>query len=362
MSAQAYRVFVEAVGAAARPVWHELVQQNPDVALPKTPEWIDCIRGCDRFSDASLLLRGEDGRRIVFPRLGVASLPGLFASPPKHWNLGADASGFLAEGGTLGPGQVRALVQEIHRTAGLRTRIVVGRDDARAWAPSVPSSVHSEGRTAQVLDLDGGFSAIWSKRFTSKVRSNCRKAERRGVFVESDSTGRLVPVFYALFRGSVDRWARESGLPLPLMRWRYSRSHPQSKFATLARLLGEQCTVWIAWRDGEALAGLVVLSRGARVTYWRGAMDKDLCRSSGANELLHRHAIEAACAGARRSYDFGLSASAELRRFKASFGAQPEPVHIYHFERVPTAAAEANCLDMGKRTIRRVANLARPGR
>ncbi|MCA1695587.1 MAG: hypothetical protein LC749_13140, partial [Actinobacteria bacterium] len=65
----------------------------------------------------------------------------------------------------------------------------MGGDDAETWASVVPSTIYSTARTAQVLDLRGGFSKVWSERFTSKVRSNARKAERRGVVVESDNTG-----------------------------------------------------------------------------------------------------------------------------------------------------------------------------
>jgi hypothetical protein len=353
----AYRVSIEAVGLAARLAWEELVNQDPSVALSKTPQWLDCICSCDPFSDATLLFRGADGRRLILPRLrpaGIPRVPGVFASPPHLWNLGADASGFLGEGGPVSPTEIGALMREVRRHAGLRTRIVMGSDEARAWASVVPSTVYSIARTAHVLDLRGGFSTVWSKRFTSKVRSNSRKAERRGVVVESDSTGRLIPVFDVLYRSSVDRWAQARGYPLTLMRWRAQRQHPQSKFATVARRLGEHCTVWIAWRQGEPIAGVIILTRGPRVTYWRGAMDKERAQGTGANELLHRCAIEAACADERQSYDFGLSQTADLKRFKATFGACEVPVHIYYFEGLPTAAAEAKCYNATKQAIRAI--------
>ncbi|MBV8538988.1 MAG: GNAT family N-acetyltransferase [Pseudonocardiales bacterium] len=238
----------------------------------------------------------------------------------------------------------------------------MGADDVRAWASAVPGTVYSIARTAQVLDLSGGFSAVWSKRFTSKARSNSRKAERRGVVVESDSTGRLIPVFDVLYRSSVDRWAQERRYPLTLMRWLAQRQHPQNKFATVARSLGECCTVWIAWRQGEPIAGIINLTRGPRVTYWRGAMDKERSRSTGANELLHRHAIEVACADERQSYDFGLSQTADLKRFKGTFGAGEVPVRIYYFERLPTAATEARCYDAAKQAVRAAMRLAHTGR
>jgi lipid II:glycine glycyltransferase (peptidoglycan interpeptide bridge formation enzyme) len=127
-------------------------------------------------------------------------------------------------------------------------------------------------------------------------------------------------------------------------------------------MLGAQCTVWIAWREGEPIAGIINLTRGPRVTYWRGAMDKERSCGTGANELLHRYAIEAACAGERLSYDFGLSQTDDLRRFKSTFGATEVPVHIYYFERVPTAAAEEKCYGAAKHTIRTAMRLAHIGR
>jgi hypothetical protein len=354
---QAYRMSIEAEGADARPAWENLVAHDESIALSKTPEWIDCICSCSRFSDATLLFRGEDGRQLILPRLrktGISSTVGLFESPPPGWGLGADASGFLSEGGPASPRQTRALIQEIRGHPGLRTRIMVGEDDAEVWASVVPSTLYSTARTAQVLDLGGGFSAVWSERFTSKVRSNSRKAERRGVVVESDNTGRLVPVFDVLYRSSVDRWAQERGNPLALMRWRAQRSDPQSKFATVARMMGERCTVWIAWRGGEPLAGILVLTRGPRATYWRGAMDKERARGTGANELLHRCAIEAACADERQSYDFGLYQTEDLKKFKSTFGACEVPVHVYYFERLPTAAVEAKFHNAAKLAVRAV--------
>ncbi|MGH3779156.1 MAG: GNAT family N-acetyltransferase [Pseudonocardiaceae bacterium] len=146
------------------------------------------------------------------------------------------------------------------------------------------------------------------------------------------------------------------------MRWRAQRQDPQSKFATVARRMGERCTVWIAWRDGEPLAGIFVLTRGPRATYWRGAMNKERARGTGANELLHRYAIEAACADERQSYDFGLSQTEELKRFKSTFGAREVPVHAYYFERLPTAAAEAKCYNAAKQAVQALARLGRTGR
>jgi hypothetical protein len=91
-------------------------------------------------------------------------------------------------------------------------------------------------------------------------------------------------------------------------------------------------------------------------------MNKERARGTGANELLHRCAIEAVCADERQSYDFGLSQTEELKRFKSTFGTEEVPVHAYYLERLPTAAAEAKCYSAAKQAVQAAARLARAGR
>ncbi len=88
-------------------------------------------------------------------------------------------------------------------------------------------------------------------------------------------------------------------------------------------------------------------------------MDGERARGTGANELLHRDAIEAACADERQSYDFGFYQTEELKKFKSTFGAREVPVHAYYFETLPTAAAEAKCYHATKQAV---AEPARPAR
>ncbi|HEY6423293.1 MAG TPA: hypothetical protein VIY28_08645 [Pseudonocardiaceae bacterium] len=81
------------------------------------------------------------------PRLRRTGSAGLFESPPQNWDLGADASGVLCEGGPASPRETRALTQEIRCHPGLRTRIVVGADDAATWASAAPSTMYSTAQT-----------------------------------------------------------------------------------------------------------------------------------------------------------------------------------------------------------------------
>src|SRR5207248_11378461 len=115
-------------------------------------------------------------------------------------------------------------------------------------------------------------------------------------------------------------------------RGRARRRDPPQKFRTVARNLGPACRVWVAWRHGEAIASVVVLAHGGHSTMWRAAMDKDAARGTGATELLHRLAIEEACAFGQRFYHLGDSApGSSLARHKRGFGAVDVPYEGYRF-------------------------------
>ncbi len=81
-------------------------------------------------------------------------------------------------------------------------------------------------RLAHVLELEGGFERVWKEQFTGTARTAVRKAERSGLTVERDTSGKLVPVVYELFERSLDRWARQQHEPRPFARWRRRRQDP----------------------------------------------------------------------------------------------------------------------------------------
>jgi lipid II:glycine glycyltransferase (peptidoglycan interpeptide bridge formation enzyme) len=109
--------------------------------------------------------------------------------------------------------------------------------------------------------------------------------------------------------------------------------------------------VHIAWRDGKPLAGTIVLTHGVVATYWRGAMDMEHAAGTGANELLHRVAIETACRRGCLQYDMQRSASQGLGRFKSKFGAQPTNFLEYRFEKIPVTALERGTRVFAKRML-----------
>jgi hypothetical protein len=178
-----------------------------------------------------------------------------------------------------------------------------------------------------------------------------RKAERSGLVVRRDTTGDLLPRFYALLEQSVERWAEQQHEPLPLARWRMRRRDPLDKFRSIAAAVPDAFRLYLAEHEGEAVAGILIY-HGAGAMYSRGAMDKDKAGPLRANYLLHRVAIEDACDAGCRFYDFGESgASAQLAQFKTRFGAAPAPYHEYVVERLPLTEADRALRGAVKRVI-----------
>jgi hypothetical protein len=160
-----------------------------------------------------------------------------------------------------------------------------------------------------------------------------------------------VPVFYDLFRQSVDRWADQQHEPRLLARWRARLRDPLHKIQYIAHTLGDACCIWVAWLAGQPAAAIVVL-KGANADYILGAMDKELAASTGANALLHRLAIEDACLSGCRYYHMGESGpSASLARFKSGFGAKAYPYAEYRLERMPITSIDNQLRGLVKRLI-----------
>jgi hypothetical protein len=345
-------------GAAARQVWQQLLVGVDDAPLTKRPEWLDLVCRGGRHRDATIAFRTGEGRRLVLPAAErtVAGAPtGLVRCLPLGWDLGLDNGGLLREGGgNASVDKVGAVLNHLRQAVRLRTHVIPSRGEGPAWAQAAPGLRTSTHR-AHVLDLTGGFDEVWTRRFTSKARSNARKAERRDVEVELDDTGALIGPFDRLYRLSVDRWASGERLPAAVARRVGDRREPRAKFEAVARELKDRCVVALARRNGEPVAGVIVLSQGPVATFWRGAMDKRLAQSTGANELLHRVMVEKACTEGRLTYDMGPSRHPPLAAFKEGFGAREVVVPGYLVERLPVTAAEENTRAAAKWALRRLA-------
>jgi hypothetical protein len=335
---------------APRDVWRELYTLDAEAIPYQSPNWLDCICASGEFEDASRLYEMAGGRRLLLPlvrRHGLSQPIPTAASLPHGWGIGG-----LLSSSTADAGDIAAVLVDLASLPYVRVSLRPNPRAGATWADAARSAhAVSIPRLAHVLDLEGGFDKVWKERFDKHTRSQVRKAERCGVIVECDTTGRLIPVFYDLLCLSFERWAQQQHEPPWLTRWRGQRQDPLRKFQAIAHIMGEACRVWVAWVDGHPAAAIITLQIG-NTQDSRGAMDKELAGPVNANDLLQKMAIEDACRAGARYYHMGESGqSASLAHFKERFGAVAYSYAEYYMEKLPVTSMDRRLRSIVKRLI-----------
>jgi hypothetical protein len=334
-----------------RDTWWALAGEDPATNVTQTPAWLDCVCATGPFQDAGRLYEFESGGRLVFPLVSRRRRPRFVTTEeswPGEWGIGGPVCS-----GSVGPREARAIFEDLARLPALRVGVRLRPEDSQVWTRAVPACFREDLHTVHVLDLEGGFGTVWERRFNQSARRGVRRAERSDVDVEVDRAGRLVPEFYQLFEQSIVRWAARQHEPLALARWRRKRAFPMERLETVAERLGQSCTIWMARCAGEPAAAIVVVRHGRHAKFWHGAMNRDLAHPVRANNLLHRLAIEDACAAGCRWYDLGGSRQgASLAAFKEALGAEPLRSPRYYRERLPVSVVDRSLRTALKRVIR----------
>lgn len=312
--------------------------------------WVDSICASGNFEDASRLYVSVSGEPLlVLPlvrRHYLSNALSMQLSMPYGWGMGG-----VLTAHPLTVEDIRFVLADLASLHSLSVSIRPNPLLGELWAAAKTPGIVGIPRMAHVLDLEGGVDAVWTKRFSSDTRNKLRRAQRRNIDVEHDTTGRLIPVFYDLLRLSFERWARQQHEPLSLAHLRNKARDPLRKFETIARHLGTSCHIWVAREQGEPIAAILVLM-GTNTNYSRGAMNKALVGNSWANELLHWLAIQESCSNGAHHYHFGeTGSSALLAQFKSKFGAAAFPYEEYRLDRVPITKIDHTLRRAVKRLI-----------
>lgn len=332
---------------APRDVWTAVVADDPTAMADHTPAWMDALVASGPYRDASRCYEFDDGRRFVLPlarRRGVSGAVGIEASLPDGWGFG----------GLVGPGRDSEILAAVHADLATRrdvfTRIRPDPGDAGLWAMADTPGLVTVPRRAHVLDLRAGRDAVRAGLHRS-ARRNLRRAEAGELEVTSTATPAHLRAYYDLYERSLRRWAEGSHEPVALALWRGRRRDPLAKLESMATHLGDRFQLWMAWQDGEAIAGAIVL-RGNCTHVTRGVMDKERARPTKAVTLLDWLAIEEAIADDSPTYHFGESGTVtSLAQYKESFGARPVDYADLRIERLPVTRIDRALRTGVKRAI-----------
>lgn len=325
---------------APREVWKALYRADEKAVVSQSLAWRDSLFADGRYRDASLLYEFPSGRQILMPMARRRVQPPgttAIASWPQVWGIG----GPITPDGQVSPAEAAAVLHDVAQRGTLSATVTLRPDADQNWL-SQARQFRVEDRGCYVVDLDGGFGDVWQHKFRSNTRRAVRKAERSGLEIEVDRSGRLLDVFFDLYQKSLLRWAAAQHEPLWFTRLRMNRvcyTTPEH-LAVVSRHFGADCAVWVARYRGQPAAANIVLRAGAYVKAWRGAMDKEIAAPVCATEFLDRLAIEDACQEGYRFYDLGgAKPGSSLARFKENLGATLRFTYELRAERLPVFRA-----------------------
>jgi hypothetical protein len=336
---------------APRDVWAELLRSDQGAVVTQSLAWRDAVFAGGRYQDVSRLYEFASGRRIVLPlarRRRATNWTAVTASWPAVWGV----CGPICQDGQVSAAEAAAVLADVARPGTVAAEIRLRESGSDAWLGQARGYRVTE-RGSHVLDLDGGFSEVWSRRFRGTARTAVRKAERSGLDVEVDRSGQAVGVFFDLYEKSISRWAAMQHEPVALTRWRTIRATTPRMLAAVCEQFGKDSEIWTARVRGAPVAAIVVVRAGAHAKYWRGAMDKELATPVRANEYLHSRAIEEACRDGYRWYEMGQSRpGSPLAAFKEKLGASFQPGYTLRTEHIPLHAVRSFARDVVKSAIR----------
>ncbi len=331
---------------APRSDWRAIVAADPDSLTEHLPQWVDAICSAGRFEDASRLYRFDDGRSFVVPLVRHTVRYGPRMAFGSGWGIG----------GIVGPDldavAVEAILADLAADEAIYTHLRPNPLKAAIWEKADTSVARSIPRCAHVLSLAGGLEAT-QRRFRKSGRVGIRRAERSGVEVSVFLGGEMLDVYYEkLYMVSVERWAERQREPLVLARARGRHRDPLAKLETLARYLGDSFRMYLAFLDGEPVAGNIVLAGPNNSHSTRGAMDGDKARGSRAAYAAEWASIKDACEAGHRSFQLGESGNnRSLSDYKERFGAEPIEYNEYRIERLPLLTLDGWARNTTKRLI-----------
>lgn len=346
------------VSPVPRVAWGEVLDSDPGATALQTPEYFAAVLSGTGGRDASRLYVLPDGRRLVLPLVRRRSVPGLplMADFPGGFGHGS----LLATGG-LRRSDVRLVVRDLRGRA-VSTRIGGGHHTAEQWGAGLTRGACAEPRRVDVIDLSPGWEEVYGSGFSRSARYNVRKAERAGVEVECDTTGRLIPAFYSVYLNWVERWLPRSGMPAVLARYSALRQEPRRKFEAVAAALGSKCRVFVAWHRGRPVASCITLVHGQHAIGWRSYSIKELAAPVCANNLVQARALADASESGCQFFDLGQSGeTATLLSYKRSLGATAREVVDLRIERPAVSVLRGVETSAQQWAVRVISRLDRSG-
>ncbi len=288
--------------------WDAFASAFPQASLYHLSGWPEVARSV--FGHRALFVEARDPAGTLVGVLPViqqrSRLLGNFATSVAFFNYG----GALASDPRVAAELMRAAAEVAEA---LGCRYLECRD-------TQPRPVDWPRRTDKItlqLELPATPEAL-SKRLGAKLRAQVKRADREGVICRTGSV-ELLDEFYAVFAENM----RDLGTPV----------YPKRFFRAILERFAAYCQLVVIDCKGEPAAA-------AFLTFWRSQAEVPWasCRAQakplGMNMKLYWELLALAVGRGCTVFDFGRSTvDSGTYRFKRQWGAEPQPLYWYRWER-----------------------------
>jgi hypothetical protein len=172
-----------------------------------------------------------------------------------------------------------------------------------------PSRMKQKEMYTQVIDLSPGFDAL-RHGFSRGQKSNIKQAQKKGIAVRRAAGEQDIITYFDIYTQTLKRWGEKT-----------AAAYPRKLFLNLFEQKDPHVQFYLAEKQGQVIAGVILLAWQNKLLYWHGCSREDFFRDYP-NNLLHCEAIKWACENNFSHYDMGASMGMEgVVAFKKSFGA-----------------------------------------
>jgi hypothetical protein len=183
-----------------------------------------------------------------------------------------------------------------------------------------PARMKKKEMYTQVIDLSPGFDGL-VQGFSRGQKSNIRQAQKKQITVRRAATEQDISGYFDIYVQTLKRWGGKT-----------AASYPRQLFLNLFRQKDPHIQFHLAEKEGQIIAGIIVLAWQKKLLYWHGCSRGEFFRDYP-NNLLHYEIIKWACENGFAHYDMGPSMEMEgVIKFKKSFGAEQLPFASYRWK------------------------------
>ena len=332
----------------ADPRWDDLVARDPRATVFHSRGWLEALRRTYGYEPFALTTTatGPIANGLVCCRVRTWAARRLVSLPfSDHCEPLVDTPTDLAAMVAWLDGDVR---EHRWRSFELRPRTELpltaggqpfpGLSNVEGKADDGPVPVRGVGQpfradhdrryVLHTLDLRHPAEQVFKGFHPSSTQRAIRRAEREGVAYEAGRSEAMLAEFYRLLRLT----RRRHGLP----------PQPWSWFRNLVDCLGNGLTLYVARKDGSAIAAILTLSFKTSVVYKYGGSDAEH-HALGAMPFLFWQVIRDAIQRGIEVLDLGRSDADQpgLIAFKDHLGAAPSTLTYYRAPARPRPAASA---------------------